>query len=295
MSLLPQPKFHKRIHHVVPVFWQNAFGAAGEVGPFYKNIKTGVNFKPQGPGRKMASELVNIVFDKFFRPSDKLEDMLANIETKAGEGLSRLINTQNFDDESRADVAMLLAVQACRYPEYYATRLDLGKYLAIALGDFRKYLDADSVNRELNKLGIPVSIEPNDFKNLSNLTEKGFKDELDQLLGFHGYEADFNPELVLAGALRIAEHLLALRWTLLSAAQPKFILSDHPVPEHVGLGFSVGLSGSLGLILEDAGSADVSFVEVRTASEPEIEKVNAEVRGRAVEWICGPGTFVHQL
>jgi hypothetical protein len=143
------PKFEKRMHHVVPAAWQRKFASPGDPGPYYRNVITGQTLSAQGPGHKMAEEYANIVFDEHFRPSDKLEDDLSTKETKAIQGLSRTIATSVIDSDARIDIAYLLAIQASRYPELFESRLDLGRYLAIALTDYSSCEGNEALNAAL--------------------------------------------------------------------------------------------------------------------------------------------------
>ncbi len=147
------PKFEKRMHQVVNVAWQRKFASACDPGPYYRNVITGHTLNAQGPGDKMAEEYANIVFDEHFRPSDKLEDDLSTKETKAIQGLGRTIATSVIDSTARVDIAYLLAIQACRYPELFQSRLDLGRYLAIALTDYSSCADNETLNRALVRPG----------------------------------------------------------------------------------------------------------------------------------------------
>ena len=63
--------------------------------------------------------------------------------------------------------------------------------------------------------------------------------ELDAILSAYGYEAYFNPELILSGAIPVASHLLALQWEFLHSTDPAFILTDRPVPIQIGDGFRI--------------------------------------------------------
>lgn len=243
----------------------------------------------------MAVEFANIIFDERYRPSDALEDRLSEIETKASAGLRRLDISKTFDDLCRVDVAMLLAVQACRYPELYPRRLDIAKYFAIAIQDNKGCTDADALNRKLAAANFPVRISSQEFNRLSGTPDQEIENELLDILAKHGYESDFNPNLIIDAAISAAEHILGLKWTLYVSASPAFILSDHPVPPQIKYGFSVGISSSLALRLSHPGGDPVEIVDVAAATQTEIDKINQEVRSRAVEWICGPGAFVHQL
>ena len=59
----PPPKFEKQSHHVVPKGWQRRFfamntatGVRDKVG-YYRDVKVGKNYGPEGPGDKMAEDL----------------------------------------------------------------------------------------------------------------------------------------------------------------------------------------------------------------------------------------------
>jgi len=292
------PKFEKRMHHVVPVAWQRKFASMGDEGPYYRNVITGVNLNAQGPGNKMAEEYANIVFDEHFRPSDKLEDSLGAIETKAIQGLDRAISTFVIDGTARVDIAYLLAIQACRYPEHFQSRLDIGRYLAIALKSYSSCPDDATLNRALRATGMfpGATITAEEFSRLKAASEADLAGELEGILAAHGYEAYFNPELIIAAASPLAMHLLGLKWDLIESASPAFILSDRPVPVPIKYGFGIGLSACLGLCLSKPTSViDDLPINARKASTAEIQAVNQEVRGRAREWICGPGSWVHSL
>lgn len=296
MSLPPKPKFEKVNHHVVPVFWQRRFGLQGNPGPYYFNVLRRQALQPQGPGEKMSETYGNIVFDDFFRPSDELEDLLSTYEAKIAQGLDRIIATSAMDNASRGDIAMMLALQASRYPENFATRMDLGKYLAIAIVDGQFEGSATAFNRQLQSSGMlpGARIDEAEFERLKSASSSDLENELNEILELHGYEAHFNPSLIIAAANQVAEHLLALQWKLVYAPSA-FLLSDRPVPVPMGINFSVGLSASYGLLItRPVVPITDDVITSQPATQSEIQKINDEVRRRAKEWICGPGNWVHQ-
>jgi hypothetical protein len=298
LTLPNAPKFEKRMHHVVPAAWQKRFALANDPGPYYRNIVSGKNLPAQGPGDKMAEEYVNIVFDEYFRPSDSLEDRLSSIESAAIQGLDRVVNSSRIDISERVDIAYFLAIQACRYPEHFGRRLDLGRYLAIALKDSASCPDVAALNRALQSTGMlpGATLTAAEFDLLKQATEQNLALELEAILRAHGYEAYFNPELIIAAALPVAEHLLALDWCLMESKSPAFILSDRPVPSQIKYGFRIGLSAKFGLVLsKPTGAVDETAIQSRPATTNEIDITNGEVRARALTWICGPGSWVHSL
>jgi hypothetical protein len=232
---------------VVPAAWQRRFAYPGDPGPYYRDLLTGKSLPAQGPGDKMSEQYANIVFDEYFRPSDKLEDRLSVIETRAIRSLDRTITTSIIDRDARVDLAYFLAIQACRYPEHFQRRLDFGKYLAISLQDVASCPDVATVNRNLQSTGLlpGAAITSEEFEKLKAASESSLAEEIDNILALHGYEAYFNAELVIAAALPAAEHLLALQWHLIKSDVPAFILCDRPMPMQIGYAFDIGLSASL--------------------------------------------------
>lgn len=298
MRIPAAPKFDKKHHHVVPKFWQKRFADQGQDGPYYLNVVTGQKLPAQGPGDKMSEEYANIIFDEYFRPSDELEDKFSKIEGLLTKGLARLIETGQMDRDTRVDIAMLMAVQACRYPERFTSRLDLAKLLAIALNDYRSCPNEHALNGALQATGVlpGANLTPAEFARLKCASADQLEGEMNSILQLHGYEAHFNPSLILAAADPVACHLLGLEWTLLHSASPAFILSDRPVPDPTGYDFSVGLSAHYALRLSypDEPITD-STIYARTATAQEVAAINKEVRARARVWICGPSPAVHQM
>ena len=296
MPLPNPPKFEKKSHHVVPVGWQKLFAAPGAVGPCYRNVVSGKCLPPQGPGDKMAEPYANIVFDAFFRPSDKLEDNLSEKENKAIPELVRAASQGVIDRNARVSIAYLLALQATRYPELYQPRLDHGKYLAIALADFRALPDVATFNAKLRTLFPGAAITGNEFKGLKQVPSEALQQQLEAVLGLHGYEEDFNPELVIQGAFAAAEHLLALEWQLIASNTPDLILSDRPVPYQIRYGYGVSLSARLALLIgRPTRPVDERPINARPATADEIHQINLEVKSRAREWICGAGPGIYTV
>ena len=246
----------------------------------------------------MSEEYGYIVFDEYFRPSDALEDQLSDIETKTSRGISRATSESLIDTDARCDIAYLFATLACRYPDLFERRLDLARYLAIALCSSSDHSDANALNLSLHAFGIlpGASISDSDVQRLRSTPKAALDTELDKILSAYGYEHFFNPELIFSGALQIASPLLALQWEFVYSNDPPFILSDRPVPIQIGHEFKVGLSACFALLLsKPIGSIDEQPLRARSATRTVVDEINADVRARAREWICGPGDWVHGL
>lgn len=292
-------KIIKRKHHVVPVSWQDRFSPDWpKSGAYYKNISTKKCYGPVGPGNKMMEEYANIVFDKNYRPSNQVEDRLGEIETKSGHFFKRIIETGSINSRDKVDLAYFLAIQACRYPELYESRLEVGKLLAIVLKDSKNFNDEIELNQYLTNTALfpGATISKEEFSRLINASKDRLVAELDEILIAHNYEPSFNKNLVLDAALGAAEHLLGLEWNLIVSSDPAFILSDRPMPKTIGYDFSLGLSAKLGLACYFPHNpvTDATIIG-RSPRNGEIDKINTEVRNRCCEWICGPGPWVYDF
>lgn len=300
----PPPKFKKQVHHVVPKGWQRRFfamnaatGVRDKVG-YYRDVEAGRNYGPEGPGDKMAEDYAYIVFDDHYRPSDDLEDRIAALESSVLPALDRIASSGRIEPFDRVDVARLLGLQAARYPESFARRLDMARYLAIALGEAARFPGATAFNNWLQESGLlpGASFSQDDFAALTSSASDRRADTVDALLQAHGYEAFFNPSLVLSAAEPIAHHIAALEWELLESTTSAFILSDRPLPtQNLGYDFTVTLCDRLALRVKKPSSPvpATSVVASVTAQQTHIDSVNAAMRLRARRWICGAGPWVH--
>jgi hypothetical protein len=294
------PKHEKIVHHVVPRGWQRRFfptlatGQRASAG-HYKDILSGKIFGPVGPGEKMAEDFANIVFDEFFRPSDALEDRLSFIEARAIPALDRIVQNQRIEPGDRVDIAMLLGLQAARYPQSYGPRLDLCRLFAVALGDAKSFSDAQTFNGYLETNGLKgAPLTEEDFRQLLNSEDDKRPSTIDALLKAHGYEHFFNPGLVIDSTEKIAGHILALEWHLIKAGTPSFILSDTPMPNsNLGYSFRVSLTDCFALWTAypatPVGDDTVAIAQLGTPAE--ISAVNVDMRARALRYLCGPETF----
>ena len=195
-------------------------------------------------------------------------------------------------------MAVLLALQALRYPHLFPTRLDLARFFAVALGEATRFPSVRDFNQwlESNFLrGAPLSQE--DFHALVNSAADKRAGTIDALLQARGYESYFNPSLVKGAetVVKTAEHISAPDWKLVEATTPSFVLSDTPMPTRdLGHSFCVGLTDRFGLRTANPATPvrDDTIVVARPADPQEIAAINAEVTARAVRFLCGPENFL---
>jgi hypothetical protein len=193
------PKFEKKVHHIVSAGWQrrfffrDRFGALGRTG-FYKDIRAGPVVGPMGPGDKMSEKWANIVFDDRFRPSDAIEDWCSTIETSCMRTIDNIAAARRIGFAELGDVARWLALQSCRYPHLYQSRLDLGRYYTILIGDAHCFADLNAFKEYLATNGVPSNCYPDDaeFAHIRNLAPELREQTINAVLTGHGYEWFFN-------------------------------------------------------------------------------------------------------
>lgn len=232
------PKFEKKMHHIVPQGWQRRFffrhagGGVGRTG-YYKDVQDERILGPEGPGDKMSVEWANIVFDEHFNPSDEVEDLCSRIEGHYLPIIDQIAATRVITVAQREEVARWLALQSLRYPLLNQTRLDLGRYYAIAIGEAYRFDNLRAFEDYLAAQGVPPNCYPNEaeFAHIRDLAPEVRQRTIDEILAGHGYEWFLNVSDVLLGAVPLGAGLAQFQWELLEANGSWFILSDHPVPD----------------------------------------------------------------
>lgn len=289
------PESEKVVHHVVPQSWQKKFAPPTDPKkPYYENILTGRKTKPEGPGRKMAVEWANTTFTPKGFPLDQLENRLAKEENRLMPVVERVLATGRIDPADRGELARFLALQICRDPEHFDRRLGLGQLLALDLLDIGDYDDlaAFHARLRLNPRYAHVTLLQEEFDHLRKLPAGQLECAVELLLNAALREEEgLNPNSVIDAATPLAATLEGFGWRLLHAPEPSFIQSDRPVPMSITGPFAVGLGADYALRI-DPGSRDGGGTLVAApATSAEIVAINAEVAGRAREWICGPKPF----
>jgi hypothetical protein len=293
------PKFEKKIHHIVPQGWQRRFfsrGADGAIGRtgYYMDVRKGLIVGPIGPGEKMSEEWANIVFDEHFNPSDAVEDWCSHLEDYSLTLIDRIAASRAIAVAQRLDVARWLALQSLRYPNLYQPRLDLGRCYAIAVGEAHRFSNLHAFNEYLAMQDVPSNCYPTEaeFAHIRDLPAEIRQRTIDEVLVGHGYEWFLNVRDVLIGAAPLGNGLASFGWDLLEANGPWFILSDRPVPDRFTAPFATALTYDVAVRIVPAVSAPPADLRARTATVQEIVQINAEVRSRAQQWICGPDPFL---
>ena len=179
------------------------------------------------------------------------------------------------------------------------SRLDLGRYLAIMLGEAHRFDDPESFREYLAAHGVIPSIcNPSDaeFAHLQVRTPE-LERTVDALLTSHGYEPFYNKGLVLQGAFPMGSVLANYEWELLRAQAPGpwFILSDRPVPDRFDCPFATALTYDFAVRIVPELCQATADLHALPATQDDVQRINTEVRVRAQKWICGPDGAIRSL
>jgi hypothetical protein len=192
--------------------------------------------------------------------------------------------------EDKIEIAQLLALHACRYPDLLHRRINIDRYYANALHAVDLFSNYVAFNAHLRWGGFPSNtwLNVTEFKHLRAIPINERDLAIDQILQAHGYETVFDKRLLLVGDFPTAERLLKFEWELIETSRDEFIFSDRPIPPRLATStIALGISARFGICLKLPGTNDANIIAARTAQNEEVVAINAEVRQRAEKWVCG--------
>ena len=142
-----------------------------------------------------------------------------------------------------------------------------------------------------------MEVSDEEYRKLVETSLEEIGGEIDDILSRNGYEVDFNISISLDAAPSTAAVIWSLSWDLVHTAANDFILSDRPLPEQaIGFTFSVPLTSNIAILLSrPVDIPSTTDLIPRPAQVQDVNRINADQRARATEWICGATNFVWQL
>jgi len=194
--------------------------------------------------------------------------------------------------EDKIDIARLLALYASRYPDLFGHPNNIARFYAIILQDARSFSNYVAFNAHLRWSGFPPTTHLNlgEYRALCAVSDGDLDLAIDKVLRARGYQLLFENQLLLLGEFPTAARLLEFDWELIQAPADQFIFSDRPIPPRlVSSVISLGITARFGIRLNQRDVANVSHtIRARPAENGEVTAINAEVRRRAQNWVCGP-------
>ena len=212
----------KKRHHFVPQFYLRQFATlepAEEIWTY--DMEAGVSRGTTVQNTAFEKHLYSVPLEDGTRLDD-LEDVIANIESKAAPVLEKLTTGQKVGDQERADFASFMAIMYVRtdvfrhqYAQIMTSGLQLQMYsMAIRDGAFKNFIEKYQRDKG------PLSAEEIETMRNGMLNPQDFTVSVDK-------------EWTLK-ALKLHDRLLPIlydmRWVLLKAKNPRyFITSDNSV------------------------------------------------------------------
>lgn len=294
MNMPPPPPFQKTNQHIVPRFWLKGF--AGQTGRVYSRYRA--NADPvQGtvlPGLArqasvndlMTSDWTYTVFDRWWRPSDEVENRLATIECHLKTAIDNLHAGATIDLNLTWELCRFVGLAACRTPEVMERGHRRLKEFAWACAKVFEATSFDAFRDDIRKQ-FGVELTQKDFADLLGRTKEDLLKTAEGIERMSPQDPVLPEQLALTGADIVAGQVGGMRLTLLQAKGPDhFILGDTPLPDFdLAKGFSVPLSKSMAL---RASAGEFQLPLRRVATTADVREINQDQFDRSVNVIIGP-------
>lgn len=280
------PRSVKENQHYVPRMWLSRFaGQDGRVSA----IENGILKHQVSVADIMSGDWIYTVFDEWWRPSDSLEDALANVEAEANTLFDMLQTSPDLPtDEQWVALCKFLALTACRHPETMRRGHLRSKTMAWALADVRAYPDKESFLQDFKKR-FGSDLPPAIYDAYMKESPEALLEQAEIVEHLSPQDPQL-PEQLSVEAVTLVANTIVLQDLYLVDAPPgsDFVFSDHPLPlSELRRGFSVPLSRTLAF--EAVPRANGPFVLRRITASPEmINRVNREQAIRARTTLIGP-------
>lgn len=299
MNLPSPPTFQKTNQHIVPRFWQKEF--AGQDGRIFARYRTSADphqGAQKGRARQanvaelMTSDWTYTVFDRWWRPSDEVENRLAIIEAQLAGAIDKLHAGAALDLDLAWDLCRFVGLAACRTPEVMDRGHRRLKELARVYAEVHSAASFD-VFRDDIRTRFGVELSQTDYDVLLGRPKDDLLKTAQGIERMSRQDPVLPEQIALTGADLIAVQVGEMELSLLVAqAGDHFILGDRPLPEFdLGQGFSLPLSKSLALRAVKRGAAfQLPVRQVATARE--VNAINQEQHDFSVDVVIGPDQAV---
>ncbi len=281
------PRSVKENQHYVPRSWISRF--AGENGRLV-GLKDGTIQHQVNVADIMSEDWLYTIFDEWWRPSDRIEDALAEVEGGAKDLFDALTASRSLPtDKQWVELCRFLALTACRHPDTMQRGHQRAKEMAWALADADTHPDAASFFADIrSRFGVDLP-----YDTYGQLLAQGLPDliaEAENIQSMTPWDPRLPEEISLEAVDFVAKRIITCNLILLDAPPgANYVLSDRPMPAKDALvGFTVPLSRSLAfLALPTTEQEDIALVR-RDATPEQVGWVNKEQKQRAKSIIVGP-------
>ncbi len=212
----------KKKHHFVPQFYLRQFATlepAEEIWTY--DMEAGVSRGTTVQNTAFEKYLYSVPLEDGTRLDD-LEDVIANIESKAAPVLEKLTTGQKVGDQERADFASFMAIM------YVRTDVFRHQYAQIMIGELQLKLYATAIHD-----GSFENFIEKYQRDKGSLSAEEIETMRHEMLNPQGFTVSVDKASTLR-ALKFHDRLVRIfydmHWSLLKAKEPRyFITSDNPV------------------------------------------------------------------
>jgi len=280
------PKSEKRNQHFVPRNWLSRFaGVNGRV-----LCKRGREISQISVDDIMSGDWIYTVFDEWWRPSDRLEDALANVEGDAGKLFTDLHSSSGIPTDGQwTELTLFLALTACRHPEIMARGHDRSKEMAWAIADVASYENEQAFCEDMMKR-FKAEFQPGFYQVLLAKGAEALLVEAQEVENLSPQDPNLPEQLSIEAVFPVSDSITRMSMHLLDAPpNSAFVLGDHPLPTRSTiLGFDVPLSKSLAFQCWPSGTGKKPVRERRQATLQEVQDINRRQATRAKAVVIGP-------
>jgi len=281
------PRSVKENQHFVPRSWISRF--AGENGRLV-GLQDGTIQHQVSVADIMSEHWLYTTFDEWWRPSDRIEDALAEVEGGAKDLFDALTASKLMPtDEQWVKLCRFLALTACRHPDTMRRGHQRAKEMAWALADADTHPDAASFFAHIRSR-FGVDLPPDTYQRLLAQALPDLIAEAESIQNMTPWDPRLPEQISLEAVDLVAKRIITCNMILLDAPPgTNYVLSDRPMPAKDALiGFTVPLSRSLAfLALPTGGHEDVALVR-QEATPEQVGWVNEEQKRRSRSIIVGP-------
>jgi hypothetical protein len=303
MSLPPAPESTKKNQHFVPRFWQERFaGSNGRIFARYRIGSDPTGRRAEGArqanvGSTMSQDWTYTVFDRWWRPSDVLENELSKLEGRLSFMVSALDPLGTIPDKNQTwELCRFVGLAACRTPETMARFHNRVKELALALSDVGGAESFEHFRDEMwTRFGMVLTED--EYGVLRQRPTSTLANTAQAINKMSPQNPVLPAQLALIGIDTVAGQVNQMTLELLDApATHHFILRDTPLPNwDLAQGFIVPLSSSLALRAIPRTNA-LELPTRRTATADEVTDINVGQYAQARDVVIGPdATYLNGL
>ena len=243
----------------------------------------------------MAEDWTYTLFDKWWRPTNALEDSISKDEARIAYVFDQIANPAvTITPALRRDFCSAIGFAACRTPEVMARGHSRAKVFALAAAEVHRYPDKEAyLDAIRSKFGVEISDA--EYNQIQACSTEHLECEAKWIKSLSPQDPNLPQQIALKAAGTVAQTIESMDLTLLEAvpleAVPRdhFILGDTPLPDaDLAQGFVVPISSKLALCAKPAQANPTPSIQRLKASPKQVQDVNKMQHEMSRDIVIGP-------